>query len=241
MRAQRAHAERTAKMDASTKRFRDDLERREREASSAKPLSTEAEARLRNQQRQNEYGLRDAAKERARAERRSRESQADKDARQEKLRRTVEVKFGRESVSDDVLKKSGCLSVERPSSKKALLIFESADEAVQCAIDEDFGSNFKDVRLKTADAWERIRAAVAARAARDREAAPELSSGRDGADREAERSRLLREAAAVKRPRGDAAVKRRRLVERVGRLAGGGAFGAREASVLGRLVAKCDV
>ena len=28
---------------------------------------------------------------------------------------------------------------------------------------------------------------------------------------------------------------------RVGRLAGGGAFGAREASVLGRLVAKCDV
>ena len=241
MRAQRAHAERTARMDASTKRFRDDLERREREAASAKPLSTEAEARLRNQQRQNEYGLRDAAKERARAERRSRESQADKDARQEKLRRTVEVKFGRESVSDDVLKKSGCVSVERPSSKKALLIFESADEAVRCAIDEDFGCNFKDVKLKTSDAWERIRAAVAARAARDREDAPELASGRDGADREAERSRLLREAASVKRPRGDAAVKRRRLVDRVGRLAGGGAFGAREASVLGRLVAKCDV
>ena len=241
MRAQRAHAERTAKMDASTKRFRDDLERREREASSAKPLSTEAEARLRNQKKQNEYGLRDAAKERARAERRSRESQADKNARQEKLRRTVEVKFGRESVSDDVLKKSGCVSVERPSSKKALLIFESADEAVRCAIDEDFGCNFKDVKLKTSDAWERIRAAVAARAAKDRADAPELASGRDGADREAERSRLLREAASVKRPRGDAAVKRRRLAERVGRLAGGGAFGAREASVLGRLVAKCDV
>ena len=151
------------------------------------------------------------------------------------------MKFGRESVSDDVLKKSGCVSVERPSSKKALLIFESADEAVQCAIDEAFGSNFRDVRLKTSDAWERIRGAVAARAARDREDAPELSSGRDGADREAERSRLLREAASVKRPRGDAAVKRRRLSERVGRLAGGGAFGAREASVLGRLVAKCDV
>ena len=241
MRAQRAHAERTAKMDASTKRFRDDLERREREASSSKPLSTEAEARLRNQQRQNEYGLRDAAKERARAERRSRESQADKNARQEKLRRTVEVKFGRESVSDDVLKKSGCVSVERPSSKKALLVFASADEAVRCAIDEAFGAQFRDVKLKSADAWERIRGAVAARAARDRDAAPELSSGRDGADREAERARLLREAASVKRPRGDAAVKRRRLAERVGRLAGGGAFGAREASVLGRLVAKCDV
>ena len=109
------------------------------------------------------------------------------------------------------------------------------------AIDEAFGSNFKDVRLKTSDAWERIRAAVAARAARDREDAPELSSGRDGADREAERSRLLREAASVKRPRGDVAAKRRRLADRVGRLSGGGAFGAREASVLGRLVAKCDV
>ena len=52
---------------------------------------------------------------------------------------------------------------------------------------------------------------------------------------------MLREASSVRRPRGDAAAKRRRLVERVGRLAGGGAFGAREASVLGRLVAKCDV
>ena len=131
--------------------------------------------------------------------------------------------------------------MERPSAKKALLIFESADEAVQCAIDEAFGSHFKDVRLKSADAWERIRGAVAARAERDREDAPELSSGRDGADREAERSRLLREAASVKRPRGDVAVKRRRLADRVGRLSGGGAFGAREASVLGRLVAKCDV
>ena len=82
---------------------------------------------------------------------------------------------------------------------------------------------------------------MSARAAREREAAPELSSGRDGADREAERSRLLREASSVKRPRGDAAAKRRRLADRVGRLSGGGAFGAREASVLGRLVAKCDV
>ena len=121
--------------------------------------------------------------------------------------------------------------------KKALLIFDSAEAAVQCAIDEAFGAQFKDVKLKTSDAWERIREAVAARAAKDREAAPELASGRDGADREAERSRLLREASSVKRPRGDAAAKRRRLVERVGRLSGGGAFGAREASVLGRLQA----
>ena len=125
------------------------------------------------------------------------------------------MKFGRESVGDDVLKSTGCLSVERPSSKKALLIFDSAEAAVQCAIDEEFGAQFKDVKLKTSDAWERIREAVAARAAKDRADAPELaSSGRDGADREAERSRLLREAASVKRPRGDAAAKR------VGRLSG---------------------
>ena len=46
---------------------------------------------------------------------------------------------------------------------------------------------------------------MSARAAREREAAPELSSGRDGAAREAERARLLREASSVRRPRGDAA------------------------------------
>ena len=111
--------------------------------------------------------------------------------------------------------------------RKALLIFERADEAVRCAIDEASGAKFKDVK--------QVRAAVSARAARERAAAPELSSGRDGAAREAERARLLREASSVRRPRGDAAAK----------TASGdcreGAFGAREASVLGRLVAKCDV
>ena len=83
--------------------------------------------------------------------------------------------------------------------RKALLIFESADEAVRCAIDEAFGAKFKDVK--------QVRAAVPARAAREREAAPELSSGRDGAAREAERARLLREASSLRRPRGDAAAK----------------------------------
>ena len=47
------------------------------------------------------------------------------------------------------------------------------------------------------------RTAVSARAAREREAAPELSSGRDDAAREADRARLLREASSVRRPRGD--------------------------------------
>ena len=78
---------------------------------------------------------------------------------------------------------------------------------------------------------------MSARAAREREAVQELSSGRDGAAREAERARLLREASSVRRPRG----RRRGGEDRVGRLSGGGTFGAREASVLGRLVAKCDV
>ena len=111
--------------------------------------------------------------------------------------------------------------------RKALLIFESADEAVRCAIDEAFGAKFKDV--------EQVRAAVPARAAREREAAPELSSGRDGAAREGSaRGRCARRRPSV----GRAATRRRRPLRA---FSGGGAFGAREASVLGRLVAKCDV
>ncbi len=127
--------------------------------------------------------------------------------------------------------------MERPSSKKALLVFDSAEAAVACAIDEDFGSKFKDVKLKTGDAWERIRGAVAARAAKDREAAPELSSGRDGADREPERSRLLREAASVKRPRGDAAAKTASGVCREGAPSGRG----RPRCWGGLWLLKCDV
>ena len=98
--------------------------------------------------------------------------------------------------------------------RKALLIFESADEAVRCAIDEAFGAKFKDVK--------QVRAAVSARAARERT--------RSGA-----RAVVAR---GVFRP---SAARRRGGEDRVGRLSGGGAFGAREASVLGRLVAKCDV
>ena len=98
--------------------------------------------------------------------------------------------------------------------RKALLIFESADEAVRCAIDEAFGAKFKDVK--------QVRAAVSARAARERT--------RSGARAVAARG--------VVRP---SAARRRGGEDRVGRLSGGGAFGAREASVLGRLVAKCDV
>ena len=111
--------------------------------------------------------------------------------------------------------------------RKALLIFESADEAVRCAIDEAFGAKFKDVK--------QVRAAVSARAAREREAAPELSSGRDGAAREGSaRGCCARHLPSV----GRAATRRRRPRRAFfgrGRLRGG------EASALGRLVAKCDV
>ena len=106
---------------------------------------------------------------------------------------------------------------ERPSSnfeEKLYLFFERADEAVWCAIDEAFGAKFKDVK--------QVRAAVSARAARERT--------RSGA-----RAVVAR---GVVRP---SAARRRGGEDRVGRLSGGGAFGAREASVLGRLVAKCDV
>lgn len=240
MRARRAHEDRTARMDATTKRFRDDLERRERAATTQAPTGSEAEARQRNQQRQADYGLADARKERARADKRKAESLEDRAARVDKLSRSVEVKFSKDP-GDAFLLASGCTHVERPSAKKALLIFESAESAVACAIDEAFGSSFKDVKLKTSDAWERIRAAVARRAAKDRDEAPELGAGRDGADRTAERERLLREAAHVTRARGDPAAKRRRLVEAAGRFAGAGPFAEKEAQVLRRLVAKCDV
>ena len=105
--------------------------------------------------------------------------------------------------------------------RKALLIFESADEAVRCAIDEAFGAKFKDGRVGAG----RARAGSGAGAL--------VGSGQRGTRRE--RARSLREASSVRRPRGDAAAKTASGVCREG------AFGAREASVLGRLVAKCDV
>ena len=126
------------------------------------------------------------------------------------------MKCGRETVGADVLKRSGCLrrAAFFELRRKALLIFERADEAVRCAIDEAFGAKFKDVK--------QVRAVVSARAARERT--------RSGA-----RAVVAR---GVVRP---SAARRRGGEDRVGRLSGGGAFGAREASVLGRLVAKCDV
>ena len=100
---------------------------------------------------------------------------------------------------------------------KALLIFESADEAVRCAIDEAFGAKFKDVK--------QVRAAVSARAAREREAAPELSSGRDGAAREGS----ARGCCARRRPSVGRAATRRRRPRRAfvgrGRLRGEGGLG----------------
>ena len=106
--------------------------------------------------------------------------------------------------------------------RKALLIFESADEAVRCAIDEAFGAKFKDGRVGAG----RARAGSGAGAL--------FGSGRRGSGRGA-RAVVAR---GVVRP---SAARRRGGEDRVGRLSGGGAFGAREASVLGRLVAKCDV
>ena len=91
---------------------------------------------------------------------------------------------------------------------KALLIFESADEAVRCAIDEASGAKFKDVK--------QVRAA---------EAAPELSSGRDGAAREGS----ARGCCARRRPSVGRAATRRRRPRRAfvgrGRLRGEGGLG----------------
>ena len=59
------------------------------------------------------------------------------------------MKCGREAVGDDVLKRSECLEETAfcELRRKALLIFERADEAVRCAIDEAFGAKFKAGRV----------------------------------------------------------------------------------------------
>ena len=135
------------------------------------------------------------------------------------------MKCGRETVGDDVLKRSECLEETAffELRRKALLIFERADEAVRCAIDEAFGAKFKDGRVGAG----RARAGSGAGAL--------VGSGRRGT-RSGPRAVVAR---GVVRP--SAARRRRGGEDRVGRLSGGGAFGAREASVLGRIVAKCDV
>ena len=65
-----------------------------------------------------------------------------------KVRRTVEVKSAAKRLA---VTSSSEASVWRRAAffelrRKALLIFESADEAVRCAIDEAFGAKFKDVK-----------------------------------------------------------------------------------------------
>ena len=59
------------------------------------------------------------------------------------------MKFRREAVGDDVQERSECLEASGlfELRRKALLVFESADEAVRCAIDEAFGAKFKDGRV----------------------------------------------------------------------------------------------
>ena len=131
----------------------------------------------------------------------------------------------REAVGDDVLKRSECLEASgllRTSKKSSTYFLRGPTRP----------SGVRSTRPSAPSS----RTAVSARAAREREAAPEISSGRDGAAREGS-ARVV--ARGVVRP--SAARRRRGGEDRVGRLSGGGAFGAREASVLGRLVAKCDV
>ncbi len=104
---------------------------------------------------------------------------------------------------------------ERPSSnfeEKALLIFERADEAVRCAIDEVSGAKFKDVKQ--------------VRASGKRRRSSPLGGARRGRSR------------GVVRP---SAARRRGGEDRAGRLSGGGSGRGRPESVLGRLVAKRDV
>ena len=118
------------------------------------------------------------------------------------------------AVGDDVLKRSECLEAKRPSSnfEEKLYLFLRGPTRP---------SGVRSTRPSAPSS----RTAVSARAAREREAAPELSSGRDGAAREGSaRGRCARRSPSV----GRAATRRRRprraFVGR-GRLRGEGGLG----------------
>ncbi|KAJ8598169.1 hypothetical protein CTAYLR_007393 [Chrysophaeum taylorii] len=148
-RATRAHAERLEKMDTTRRRMREELERREKEAAPPPTPSGPPEV--------------------ARRPARSVESTRD---RVDRLRRSLKVRWrsGRPTSDDDIarlVRRFGFVeTIQRSDSgRSATIVFEDEDAATAAAIDEALAVRFKDVSLCTADAWDRLRAAVARRLA----------------------------------------------------------------------------
>ena len=208
--AQRAHQQRIAAMGSTRRKFRDELERREAVARGglgggggglAAPSDmrrdvvdgAEALARAANASRADALSeaVRTAAKQRRAA--RDTGSELDRDIRLFRLHRSVKVRWGARATgwTDDGLRDAcaplgSLVAIDRgESGKSATLVFASDIEATLAAVDETFCDLFRDVRLLAPDAWERVQRAIADKARKDRDEAPDLSDSQRVDDEDA--------------------------------------------------------
>ena len=170
-RAKKVQADRTAAMDEKRRRMRDDVERREAQARSAtKPPNVET-MRRRNAQASDRY---DEERRKATADAEifavsAKKSQKDADAKRsaDRARRSLKVKWPKSSVfsTDDlttIFERLGPVdAVDHTSNKhSAVIVFIDEDTAVAAALDEAIASRFKDLRLCSHDAFDRVQSAV---------------------------------------------------------------------------------
>ena len=208
-RAQRAHQQRMAAMGSTRRKFRDELERREAAARDAVGSGggglassavvcrdgvdgAEALARAANASRAEglSKAVRTAAKQRRAA--RDTGSDIDRDIRLERLRQSVKVRWGARATgwTDDNLRDAcaplgSLVAIDRgESGKSAILVFASDIQATLATVDETFCDLFRDVRLLAPDAWERVQRAIADRARKDRDEAPDLFNSQRGDDKD---------------------------------------------------------
>lgn len=161
-RATKAHSARLEQMDGTRRRMREELERREAAAAATRP-STVDDLRRKNNARTETYARerRSAAKNAAAAG-----SRDQAEARLDRLRRSLKVRWpsGR-PVSDaeliELVRGFGNVEAVDRSDKAATVVFDTPDAATRAAVDETLASRFKDVKLCTADAWQRVHTAVA--------------------------------------------------------------------------------
>lgn len=203
-RATRAHSARLEQMDGARRRMREELERREAAAAAARP-STVDDLRRKNHARTEHYARerRSAAKTAASAG-----SRDQAEARLDRLRRSLKVRWpsGR-PVSDaelvELVRGFGNVEAVDRSDKTATVVFDTPDAATRAAVDETLASRFKDVKLCTSDAWQRVHTAVADDADSRRPSAGRRPEVEDPASRDrrraAERADL---EAAIRRDEG---------------------------------------
>ena len=179
-RAKKVQIAKTAKMDASRRQMREEVERREAEVRRSFPSASPVKPT-----RRRETGLDATRRENAAAvdrfeeERRKatfeaeRFAQEDKKSRDEaaateralRARKALKVKWSssRSFASDGEFRHifGDEVEIERSSTKKAaFIIFTSEEAAVNAAVDENVAKHFKDLRLCSHDAFDRLQAAV---------------------------------------------------------------------------------